>query len=60
MEGEDQRPIVIDNGSYMIKAGYGGDDHPCSVFRNIIASPWPRGGAGDQQVFYVGDEALLK
>ena len=37
--GEDSRPIVIDNGSGVVKAGYGGDDHPCSVFSSIIAKP---------------------
>ena len=29
-------PIVIDNGSYMMKAGFGGDDDPRHVFRTVI------------------------
>jgi actin-related protein len=29
-------PLVVDNGSGMIKAGFGGDDSPRSVFPNIV------------------------
>jgi len=60
--GEEQRPLVVDNGSGIVKAGYGGDDHPCSVFPSIIAKPKNPGimiGATDSsadQVF-IGDEA---
>jgi actin-related protein len=49
-EGGEQKPIVIDNGSGVVKAGYGGDDHPCSVFASIIARPKNKGimiGVGD-------------
>jgi actin-related protein len=62
-EGGEQRPIVIDNGSGVVKAGYGGDDHPCSVFASIIAKPKNKGimiGVGDAkdgEVFFIGDEA---
>ena len=38
-ELSEQKPIVIDNGSGVVKAGYGGDDHPCSVFPTIIGKP---------------------
>jgi len=41
--GQDQRPLVVDNGSGVVKAGYGGDDHPCSVFPSIIARPKTKG-----------------
>ena len=29
-------PIVIDNGSLMLKAGFGGDENPKAVFKNIV------------------------
>lgn len=32
-------PIVIDNGSGMIKAGFGGDDYPCCKFWSIVCKP---------------------
>eukprot|EP01084_Bolivina_argentea_P274233 467366_1 len=32
-------PIVCDNGSHFIKAGFGGDDAPRAVFPNIIGIP---------------------
>ena len=63
--GEEQRPLVVDNGSGIVKAGYGGDDHPCSVFPSIIAKPKNPGimiGATDssaEQIF-IGDEAQQK
>ncbi len=61
--GDDQpKPIVIDNGSGMVKAGYGGDDHPCAVFASIIARPKNKGimiGVGDNKgdEYFIGDEA---
>jgi hypothetical protein len=33
----DREPLVIDNGSYMIKAGVGGTDIPSTVLRNLIS-----------------------
>ena len=33
---EDQTAIVIDNGSYTIKAGFGGEDEPHAVFPSIV------------------------
>ena len=45
--------ILIDNGSYMIKAGWAGDDAPRAVFPNLIT----RGYKND---VYVGDDALSK
>ena len=36
---EDIETIVIDNGSYNIKAGFSGDDEPRSVFPTIIGKP---------------------
>ncbi|CAG4984683.1 unnamed protein product [Parnassius apollo] len=31
--------IVIDNGSYNIKAGFSCDNHPVSIFRNVVGRP---------------------
>ena len=63
--GEEQRPIVIDNGSGVVKAGYGGDDHPSSVFATIIAKPKSKaimvgGKSGGDDEYFIGDEAQQK
>ena len=63
-DGDDgPKPIVIDNGSGVVKAGYGGQEQPCSVFPSIIAYPKRKqvivGGSGDKD-YYVGDEAQQK
>ena len=36
---EENAPVVIDNGSYMIKAGFAGDDAPRAVFPTVISKP---------------------
>ena len=36
---EDVAAIVIDNGSGMCKAGFGGDDAPRSVFPALVGRP---------------------
>eukprot|EP01052_Picozoa_sp_SAG31_P027206 SAG31_NODE_2527_length_5558_cov_2.684374_3_plen_465_part_00 len=55
--------VVIDNGSALIKAGFGGDEAPRSVFENIVGrvrfpelfvGPPPRPSAGGES--FVGDE----
>lgn len=33
------KPVIIDNGSGLIKAGFAGDDAPRSVFPSIIGRP---------------------
>ncbi|XP_074267947.1 actin-11-like [Silene latifolia] len=48
----DVRPIVCDNGTGMIKAGFAGDDDPKSIFHSIIGK--------EQNMEYVGDEAQSK
>lgn len=45
----DERAIVIDNGSGMMKAGLAGDDAPRSVFPSIVGK--------SQEDVYVGEEA---
>lgn len=62
-EGDEPKPLVIDNGSGVVKAGYGGDEQPSSVFPSIIAYPKQKGiivGGNNDKDFFVGDEAQQK
>jgi actin-related protein len=36
-----EKPIIIDNGSHTIKAGWSGEDAPLIVFDNIIGKRRP-------------------
>eukprot|EP01083_Nonionella_stella_P066194 174108_1 len=59
---EESTPLVIDNGSGMVKAGFAGDDAPRSVFPSIVGRPRHQNvmvGMGQKEV-YVGDEAQSK
>ena len=38
-EGGDVTPVIIDNGSDTIKAGFAGDDAPRAVFPSIYGEP---------------------
>lgn len=35
----DKPVVVIDNGSYILKAGFACDNHPVSMFRNVVGRP---------------------
>lgn len=54
--------VIIDNGSYNIKAGFSCDNHPVSVFRTLVGRPkWLYGSYGKE--FYdvfIGDEAYAQ
>ena len=53
--------VVIDNGSWMIKAGIAGNDAPSAVFPSIVGRPRQDGqGLYRLKECYVGDEAHAK
>lgn len=57
------RSIVLDIGSYMCRIGFGGEDAPCRVFRNIVGLPkvpWMMQGVDDNNAVYIGDMAEAK
>lgn len=60
--GEAENPLVVDNGSGMVKAGFSGDDAPRCVFPSIVGKPKAKsimiGTEGKDS--YVGDEAQAK
>jgi actin-related protein len=62
-EGDGDKPLVIDNGSGVVKAGYGGEENPSCVFPSIIAYPKQKGilvGGNNDKDYFVGDEAQQK
>ncbi|XP_055388487.1 uncharacterized protein LOC129617126 [Condylostylus longicornis] len=60
--GEDMVPLVVDNGSGMVKAGFAGDDAPRCVFPSIVGRPKHQNimVGVDQKDCFVGDEAQSK
>lgn len=62
MSEEDAQPLVVDNGSGMVKAGVAGNDAPSAVFPSIVGRPKHAGimVGMDQKDCYVGEEAQAK
>ena len=58
---EEECHLVIDNGSYMVKAGFAGDDSPRAVFPSRVGRPRVTGSmvGSEHKDTYVGDEAHL-
>ena len=58
---EPTKAIVIDNGSGMMKAGFGGEDKPQCVFPCMLGRPKPGSESvvpgGEKKQVYLGDEA---
>lgn len=59
---DEAQPIVVDNGSGMVKAGIAGEDAPSNVFPSIIGRPKHAGimVGMEKKDCYVGDEAQAK
>ena len=62
IENDGNKSIVIDNGSFNIKAGFGGDEGPKIVIRNVIGENKYDYGKieGDEKKIFIGEEALRK
>ena len=59
MEDELNSVVVIDNGSSVIKAGFGGDDAPRKIYPSFVGytKKSPINIAMDEKAFYVGEDA---
>lgn len=52
---------MLDNGSFLCKAGFAGDDTPCALVRTIVGRDKYRSSMVDQKDgYYVGSDAQLK
>ncbi|GLJ38076.1 hypothetical protein SUGI_0775130 [Cryptomeria japonica] len=62
MDLEEGVPVVCDNGSGMVKAGFAGDDAPRAAFPSIIGRPRHSGVMVGMEMkdAYIGDEAQSK
>lgn len=56
---EEIQTIIIDNGSNMIKAGFGGDDDPKCIIPSFVGKPKYKHGF-NQKDLYVGQEVMEK
>uniref|UniRef100_A0A2A4JQM4 Actin n=1 Tax=Heliothis virescens TaxID=7102 RepID=A0A2A4JQM4_HELVI len=54
--------VVIDNGSFNIKAGFACDNHPVSIFRTVVGRPKFLKGTYGKTPYevYVGDDAVAR
>ncbi|KAL7128270.1 hypothetical protein ABFS83_14G305100 [Erythranthe nasuta] len=54
-----ETPLVIDNGTHMMKGGFAGDDAPRAVFNTTIGRPRHPIVTGQKDI-YVGDDAMYE
>jgi actin-related protein len=61
-DAEELVPLVVDNGSGMVKSGFSGDDAPRAVFPSIIGRPKLKTNVMNvaEKDCYVGDEVQTK
>ncbi|XP_045532038.1 actin-like [Pieris brassicae] len=54
--------IVLDNGSYIMKAGFACDNHPVSMFRTLVGRPSYLHGSYGREPYdvFIGDDAIAK
>jgi len=61
MSENEVMPVVIDNGTGMVKAGIAGDDSPKSVFPSVIGVPTNKSIVGNQEgEIFIGQQAVNK
>ena len=53
----DKAAVIIDNGSFMCKAGFAGQNGPSAEFRSIVGFPRSTTSDFGLRQSYVGDEA---
>ena len=52
-----RKAIVIDNGNGFIKAGFGGEEGPRSVFSNVVWTPKYKSDFTNQKEYFIGNDA---
>ncbi|KAJ3446559.1 actin-7-related [Anaeramoeba flamelloides] len=57
---EDQIPVIIDNGMYMVRAGFHRSSSPRAVFRTVVGRKRERVKVNLEKDCYVGEEAQSK
>ena len=62
VEESENRSVIIDNGSGMMKAGFAGDEAPQCVFPAVVGRPKNASAMQGvtQKTEYIGDEAQQK
>ncbi len=62
MQNTNYSTIIIDAGSGLTKAGFGGEDGPRNIFNSLVGVPKMLGlmVGMEQRERYVGDDAILK
>ena len=64
-EEEEESSLVIENGTYQIKAGFAGDDAPRAIFPTVVSRPYSNPTLDSlfpnrREHGYVGDEGFSK